>query len=98
VTTPTVDLAPTATGRGYWLLGADGGVFCFGDAAFHGSLPALGVRWATPAVALTADPAGGGYHVLASDGGMFSFGEVPFFGSTAGSGRRPVGMAPAVQA
>jgi hypothetical protein len=30
-------MASTPTGQGYWLLGADGGVFVFGDATFYGS-------------------------------------------------------------
>ena len=94
VRTPVVDLAPTPTGRGYWILGADGGVFSFGDATFFGSIPGLRIPWSRPAVSLLASTSG--YHVLAGDGGVFSFGSVPFYGSTAGSGRRPVGMAPAI--
>jgi hypothetical protein len=39
-----VSIVPTATGAGYWLIGADGGVFAFGDAGFIGSLPGLGVH------------------------------------------------------
>ncbi len=31
---------PTPTGHGYWLVGSDGGVFSFGDAAYEGSVPA----------------------------------------------------------
>jgi hypothetical protein len=34
---PIVDVAATPDGGGYWLLGADGGVFTFGDATFYGS-------------------------------------------------------------
>jgi hypothetical protein len=34
---------------------------------------------------------------MANDGGVFSFGNVPFYGSLAGSGRRPSGIAPAIQ-
>jgi hypothetical protein len=30
-------MAPTPTGRGYWLVASDGGIFTFGDAGFHGS-------------------------------------------------------------
>jgi hypothetical protein len=30
-------MAPTPNGDGYWLLGADGGIFTFGDASFRGS-------------------------------------------------------------
>ena len=36
-----VDLWPTPSGRGYWILGADGGIFAFGDALFAGSLGGL---------------------------------------------------------
>jgi hypothetical protein len=39
-----VGLAPTATGKGYWMVGVDGGVFAFGDAGYVGSVPGLGVR------------------------------------------------------
>jgi hypothetical protein len=27
----------TPSGKGYWLVASDGGVFTFGDATFHGS-------------------------------------------------------------
>ena len=30
-------MQPTPTGKGYWLVARDGGVFTFGDAAFGGS-------------------------------------------------------------
>ncbi len=34
---PVVGMARTATGNGYWLVAADGGIFNYGDATFHGS-------------------------------------------------------------
>ena len=37
---PVVGIAATSDGGGYWLVGADGGVFTFGDAGFFGSIPA----------------------------------------------------------
>ena len=37
VTTPTGVSTAGGTGKGYWLVGSDGGVFSFGDAAFYGS-------------------------------------------------------------
>jgi hypothetical protein len=40
---PIVAMAGSYTGKGYALFGADGGVFCFGDYAIHGSIPALGI-------------------------------------------------------
>ena len=35
---PIVHIVATANGLGYWLVGADGGVFAFGDAPFYGSM------------------------------------------------------------
>ena len=56
---PIVAMAPTPSGYGYYLLGADGGVFAFGDAHFDGS-PSTGSHLAS-AIAI---PAGGkGYEV-----------------------------------
>ena len=43
---PIVGIEASATGRGYWLVAADGGVFTFGDARFHGS---TGGKHAEPA-------------------------------------------------
>ena len=34
---PVVSAVATPSGEGYWLVAADGGVFCFGDAVFRGS-------------------------------------------------------------
>src|SRR5258705_244953 len=44
---------------GYWLVGADGGVFAFGDAGFFGS--AVGVGLSAPVVGVAASPSGCGY-------------------------------------
>src|SRR5947208_2439866 len=38
---PIVSLASTHSGNGYWLLGQDGGIFSYGDAAFYGSTGAM---------------------------------------------------------
>jgi hypothetical protein len=32
-------MTATSTGNGYWLVGADNGIFAFGDAHFFGSMP-----------------------------------------------------------
>jgi hypothetical protein len=37
-TGPCVAFAWTYSGKGYWILGADGGVFAFGDAQYHGGV------------------------------------------------------------
>lgn len=36
---PVVGMTATPDGRGYWLVAADGGVYAFGSAQFHGSIP-----------------------------------------------------------
>jgi ribosomal protein L24E len=77
---PVVGMAATRTGKGYWLVARDGGIFSFGDAAFFGSTGAI--RLNQPIVGITPTPSGQGYWFVASDGGVFSFGDAKFFGST----------------
>jgi hypothetical protein len=77
---PIVGMDATPTGKGYWLVAADGGVFCFGDAQFHGSAGAINLT--KPIVGIAATPTGGGYWIVASDGGVFCFGDAEFEGST----------------
>jgi hypothetical protein len=79
---PVVGIARTADGGGYWLVAADGGVFSFGDAGFHGSMG--GKPLAAPVVGMAAAPDGNGYWLAGSDGGVFSFGDAAFHGSLAG--------------
>ena len=42
---PVVGIAFTPTGQGYWLLGEDGGIFCFGDAQYYGPLLKYYKQW-----------------------------------------------------
>ena len=77
---PVVGMSPTADASGYWLVAADGGIFAFGDAPFHGSTGNIHLN--KPIVAMAVTPAGGGYWLAASDGGIFAFGDAPFLGST----------------
>jgi len=79
---PVVDIAATPTGNGYWLVASDGGVFSFGDAAFHGSLGAIPL--AAPITAIVPTPSGAGYWLFATDGGVFAFGDARFLGSLGG--------------
>jgi len=78
-----------ATPQGYWLAGADGGVFTFGNLPFCGSTG--GLRLAAPIVGMAGVPGGGGYWLVGADGGVFSFGDARFFGSVPGlpAGQRP---------
>jgi N-acetylmuramoyl-L-alanine amidase len=82
LTAPVVGIARTASGSGYWELGADGGVFSFGDASFYGSTG--GIHLVQPALQMVATPSGHGYWFVARDGGVFSFGDASFYGSTGG--------------
>ena len=65
---------------GYWIDAADGGVFSFGNAQFHGSTG--GMRLNQPMVGMASTHDAGGYWEVASDGGVFSFGDAGFHGST----------------
>ncbi|MDP9419615.1 MAG: hypothetical protein M3P53_05630 [Actinomycetota bacterium] len=76
------------SGRGYYLVASDGGVFAFGDARFVGSMGGQGLN--APVRSLVPDGDGRGYWLVASDGGIFAF-DAPFLGSMGGSRlNRPV--------
>jgi hypothetical protein len=78
---PVVAMASTPDGHGYWLVSADGGVFAFGDAVFHGSM--AGQPLVAKVVGVAADPDSTGYWLAAADGGVFAF-DAPFLGSAVG--------------
>jgi len=78
---PDAGLSPAAIAPGgYYLLGADGGVFAFGNAAFYGSTG--NIRLNQPVVGMAASPGRTGYRFVASDGGVFCYGSAGFYGST----------------
>src|SRR5436190_861992 len=75
---PVVGIAATRSGRGYWLVGQDGGIFSFGDAHFYGP---TGGSWLFASIAgMTTSPTGNGYWLAAADGRVFSFGSAPAMG------------------
>jgi hypothetical protein len=74
-------VAATPSGRGYWLVAADGGVFAFGDAGFFGSTGDLALQ--APVVAIAPTPTARGYRLFAADGGVFAFGDAAFLGAPA---------------
>jgi hypothetical protein len=90
---PAVGIASTPDGQGYWLVGADGGVFAFGTATFDGSMG--GRHLDAPIVGISSTPDGHGYWLVASDGGLFAFGDAGFYGSMGGVvlARKVVGLA-----
>ena len=73
---------PPPSAQGLYLTAADGGVFTFGDAGFHGSMG--GHHLNQPVVGIAATPDGGGYWEVAADGGVFTFGDAGFHGSMGG--------------
>ena len=75
--------------HGYWLVGADGGIFSFGSAGFHGSTGDLTLQ--RPVVGITPTADRNGYWLVASDGGIFAFGDSGFYGSLPGLGFAPAG-------
>lgn len=90
---PIVGIAGHPYGGGYWLAGRDGGMFNFGTAGFHGSLPGQGIQ-VNNIVGITGTASGGGYWLVGSDGGVFTFGNAPYLGGLGGQGYTDVvGMA-----
>ncbi|MDA8357224.1 MAG: SGNH/GDSL hydrolase family protein [Actinomycetota bacterium] len=90
----TITGTPTGTGstahtEGYWLVGADGGIFTFGAAHFYGSTGSMHLQ--RPVVGITPTATDQGYWLVAADGGIFSFGDASFFGSIPGFHIGPAG-------
>jgi 3D (Asp-Asp-Asp) domain-containing protein len=81
MTKPIVAIAANRSGHGYWLTGADGGVFSYGDARFYGSTGHVHLN--RPIVGIAATPTGHGYWLTAADGGVFPFGDARFHGALA---------------
>jgi ribosomal protein L24E len=86
---PIVGMASLPSGKGYYLVGADGGVFNFGSAPYHGSTYTYGITGLggskplnAPIVGMASTPHGHGYWLVAADGGVFNFGSAKFYGST----------------
>ena len=62
------------------MVGADGGVFTFGDAKFEGSCPAIGGCAGGAAVAVMPDATGNGYWVVTAGGDVYPFGDAASYG------------------
>jgi sugar lactone lactonase YvrE len=104
LTSPIVGIASTPDGKGYWLVGADGGVFNFGDAGFYGNTYSDGLTGLMgkhplnmPVLGIIATPDGAGYWLVAKDGGVFNFGDAGFAGSGAHLGMTFVAAAGPLQ-
>lgn len=73
---------------GYWQVARDGGVFAYGNAAFHGSAAPAG---RTDIIGMAARPQGDGYWVAAANGAVYGFGAAAHRGDMAGQAlNRPI--------
>ena len=61
------------------MVGADGGVFAFGDAKFAGSCPSIG-GCSGSAVAVMPDASGNGYWLVTATGYVYGFGDASVYG------------------
>ncbi|HET9061428.1 MAG TPA: hypothetical protein VFN61_16045, partial [Acidimicrobiales bacterium] len=66
---PIEGMVATPDGQGYWMVASDGGVFCFGDATYHGSTG--GRQLSAPIAGLV--PNGAGYTLIGEDGQVYPF-------------------------
>lgn len=80
-TTPTVAVAATSDGKGWFAAEAAGRVVVHGDARSYGDMSGRPLN--APLIGVAVDPATGGYWLLGEDGGIFAF-HAPFYGSTGG--------------
>jgi hypothetical protein len=72
-------MARTPSGKGYWMLASDGGVFNFGDAHFYGAAAVF--HPTSPAVALVPTRTGRGYWIQLANGTVGAFGDAHDYGS-----------------
>jgi hypothetical protein len=77
---PAMAATPTADGRGFWVVWANGAVTTDGDAHWYGDMSTHHLNKPIVGIAGTSD--GGGYWLLGGDGGVFEFGDAHFYGST----------------
>ena len=84
---PTVAIAASPDGKGYWLLARDGGVFSFG-VPFHGSVADR--QPYGKAIELRSTDSGAGYYVVGGDGAVFGFGDADRRRERAAGGDEPV--------
>jgi hypothetical protein len=78
--TKAVDLEPTPTGDGYWVVDDAGGVSSLGDAVFRGGPDTLTLKPGEKVTSLSSTPTGKGYWMFTDKGRVLTFGDAAFFG------------------
>ena len=85
---PVVGMSATYDHKGYYLVGADGGVFAFGDAQYDGGLNGGSkygkITYPGNVIGIAAYK-GGGYWIMTSTGATYAFGNAPSLGNATGS-------------
>ncbi len=66
------------------LVGADGGVFAFGNASYINSLPGEGIH-VSDIIGIALAPSGAGYWLIGANGTVYPIGGVANFGSATGT-------------
>ena len=86
----TVIPHPPGSRTGYWMLGADGSVFTFGDALYYGATAYPAWRTGAAAIAIAATADGNGYRIVDYAGIVRVYGSARFFGDrpALGAGER----------
>ncbi|MEM9035364.1 MAG: hypothetical protein AAGD18_12295 [Actinomycetota bacterium] len=79
------DAGSVALVNGYWMLGNNGNVHRFGDAAFHGGARAAVEGAEARAVDIEPTPSGDGYWILDDDGEVHAFGDATDLGDVVDS-------------
>lgn len=64
--------------KGYWLIDNPGGIFCFDNARYYGSVPQDGHR--AQACDVISSPSGNGYWIIDKRGMVLPFGDAEFHG------------------
>ncbi|HUP87566.1 MAG TPA: S8 family serine peptidase [Acidimicrobiales bacterium] len=80
---PPVAPPPARKRSGYWMVGRDGAVYAFGDAAYHGA--PSGLARGVEAVDLEPTPSLDGYWVVTNLGQVHAFGDAPYLGGVDGA-------------
>ena len=74
-----IDIACSPWGNGYWMIDQIGGVFCFGEVDYFGSVPGDGRNCKASKIIPT--PTGYGYWILDKRGMILPFGDASYFGN-----------------
>jgi hypothetical protein len=83
--TRAVDLEPTPSGRGYWILDSQGRIHPFGDAGHFGDVIPARLGAGEEPASLSATPSGAGYWVFTNRGRALAFGDAAFLGDMTGT-------------